>query len=405
MKLKELESIVENEVTKEQSNKVTKAQSTERQERAFVEIVNKYASSKRPINLEFENGFYIKSATGAKKVSENAPSGKEAYTDVKIYTSNGDTFNLSMKGPTAPSSMGGGTTGIASLYPNFLPVITAQAIEYLKKKGFKKGDWWIDSKNMKSLARVLLKRTFKQGDPYYKKDIVMVGWDGDNPDVQFPLWSWRDLKEVGNIPKTSASELDFGPKGLPDFFGGNESNRQDIERGNKVYLISDDLTDVEPYINDMYFLIDPSCIDALFIGNEFMGGPIDYVYKGPMNVEGSFSKKENALSLNASLLEPEDYKVSPQYLRIRRRRLDQPFNPELEHPELGYQIFDRGVFSGEKGTRPVIVSGKFSNILGTVSCNIENISYKPSQNESLTKAKITYKMLEQMVEEAIKKAR
>ncbi|MEC8365078.1 MAG: hypothetical protein VXZ51_03855, partial [Actinomycetota bacterium] len=65
--------------------KGAKATGSERQERAFVENINKWASSERPISLRFEN-MVITDVIGAEKVEGLASHGQEPYTDVVVVT-------------------------------------------------------------------------------------------------------------------------------------------------------------------------------------------------------------------------------------------------------------------------------------------------------------------------------
>lgn len=64
----------------------------------------------------------------------------------------------------------------------------------------------------------------------------------------------------------------------------------------------------------------------LVVGNETMGGPIHYMYIGPMDVK--FSVKGNKLSVNGKLIQAQKYAKSKDlYFRLRARRHDQTFDP------------------------------------------------------------------------------
>jgi hypothetical protein len=59
----------------------------------------------------------------------------------------------------------------------------------------------------------------------------------------------------------------------------------------------------------------------LAIGNEKMGGPIDYMYIGPMNVVAKYDEKSNILSLNGKLIPSDEFaKTHDLYFRLRARR-------------------------------------------------------------------------------------
>jgi hypothetical protein len=60
-----------------------------------------------------------------------------------------------------------------------------------------------------------------------------------------------------------------------------------------------------------------------------MGGPIDYMYIGPMDVKSSYDDRKNILQVNGNLIESKEYaKTHELYFRLRARREDQRFDPE-----------------------------------------------------------------------------
>jgi hypothetical protein len=404
MKLKELEKTISDKI---QEN--TKAQS-ERQERTFIDLINQAIkkNNNKPINVEFSNGYYIPDVTGAEKVEGKAPDGHEHYTDVVVNTKAYGNYNLSMKGPSAPTLAPGGER-IESLYPRFLEKATESAIKKLQEVGYNDGDWWIDTSSaLRSFARQVLKATFKKNSKIYNKNIVLMITE-NGVDQPYPLFSFEKEKD---IPETNKSEeYDFGPEGLPPYFGGSGVYEM-ITKGDTVQIYADDLTDAKPYVKDIYIPLSPLCVENLLIGNEKMGGPVDYIYIGDMEPEPSFTtegKTSTLLINNASLYSPQEASTSV-WLRIRRRRADMPFSVS-ERSTNGdwYAVFGKGVYSGERSR--IVVTDKLPagavELDSPIEWDCEAIEEAPplKQNESLTKSKITYKMLEQMVEEAIKKAR
>jgi len=403
MKLDELEKVVADKI---QENKKG---GSERQERAFIDLINQAIkkNNNKPINVEFSNGYYIPDVTGGEKIEGMAPDGFEPYTDVVVNTRAYGNYHLSMKGPSAPTLAPGGER-IESLYPRFLKKATESAIKKLQEVGYNDGDWWMDSsKAIRSFARQVLKATFNKKSKIYNKNIVLVVTE-NGVDQPYPLFSFEKEKD---IPETKAGEYEFGPEGLPPYFGGPHVY-EIITKGDTVQIHADDLTDAEPYVKDIYIPLSPLCVENLLIGNEFMGGPVDYIYIGDMEPDASFTKDGRTSTLlinNASLYSPQEASTSA-WLRIRRRRADMPFSVS-ERSTKGdwYAVFGKGVYSGER-SRIVISPTLPSNATvldSPIVWDCEAIEEAPplKQNESLTKSKITYKMLEQMVEEAIKKAR
>ena len=94
-----------------------------------------------------------------------------------------------------------------------------------------------------------------------------------------------------------------------------------------------------------------------------MGGPVEYIYKGPMDVEHVWDEEKNDLSfMRANLYDIDNFvKSFPNiYLRVRKRRIDQPFDPDLSHPILGKAIFGRGVITREYPAR-IVIADKLSS--------------------------------------------
>jgi len=90
----------------------------ERQENSFIRLVNDSVkrNKKNPITLVIGK-ITIKNVTGAEKYKGRQASGSEPYTDVVLNIGMNKTFNLSMKGPSAPSLAGGGLRGIEVISP------------------------------------------------------------------------------------------------------------------------------------------------------------------------------------------------------------------------------------------------------------------------------------------------
>lgn len=104
--------------------------------------------------------------------------------------------------------------------------------------------------------------------------------------------------------------------------------------------------------------------DALLIlkGNEAMGGPIHYIYQGPMDVSASYGKK--SVLLNGKLMSVAAYAKSQElYLRARKRRIDQPLDLKNLCASGRPVLFGRSPSRGDYGRRIVISPKPSANAL------------------------------------------
>ena len=109
-------------------------------------------------------------------------------------------------------------------------------------------------------------------------------------------------------------------------------------------------------IPDVYGRINPSNKLIIVVGNVAMGGPIDYMYIGPMDVSGSYDKKKNEIRLNGQLHESRSYAKSHNlYFRLRKRREDQRFDPAAKDANGVPKIYGVSPSRGDSAGRIVIV--------------------------------------------------
>ena len=114
----------------------------------------------------------------------------------------------------------------------------------------------------------------------------------------------------------------------------------------------------DPGIPDVYGQI--SSEDAIMIleGDEAMGGPIDYMYQGPMDVTAEYcdiAGDECSVTVSGAFTSIEDYAASHTlYLRARKRRNDQPFDPDAVDKAGLPSIFGRSPSKGDSNRRIVI---------------------------------------------------
>jgi len=99
----------------------------------------------------------------------------------------------------------------------------------------------------------------------------------------------------------------------------------------------------------------------IVVGNEKMGGPIDYMYIGPMNVTGKYDVKTNMLSLNGNLTEAVQYaKTHDLFFRLRARREDQRFDPNAKDKDATPKIYGVSPSRGDSAGR-IVVTDKVSS--------------------------------------------
>ena len=109
-------------------------------------------------------------------------------------------------------------------------------------------------------------------------------------------------------------------------------------------------------VPDVYGKIDNSSKAKIVIGNKVMGGPIDYMYVGPMDVKHTFDEKKQTLTLNGKLTNSAKYaKEHELYLRLRARREDQTFDPDIMDGSIP-KIYSRSPSRGDSAGRIVVTS-------------------------------------------------
>jgi hypothetical protein len=107
-------------------------------------------------------------------------------------------------------------------------------------------------------------------------------------------------------------------------------------------------------IPDVYGMMSENDVELVLRGNEAMGGPVDFMYVGPMDVKGTFSN--NTLKLNGVLTDTSTYaKKHSIYFRIRKRREDQTYEPDLRDKEGNPLILGKSPSKGDSGRRIVLV--------------------------------------------------
>lgn len=121
-------------------------------------------------------------------------------------------------------------------------------------------------------------------------------------------------------------------------------------------LIKDGLTDGDK-VPDVYGKIsDPDKI-KIVVGNVAMGGPIHYMYIGPMDVKSEYDYETKTLKLNGTLSEAKQYaKTHDLFFRLRARREDQTFDSKSKDGKGFPKIYGRSPSRGDSAGRIVITS-------------------------------------------------
>jgi hypothetical protein len=110
-------------------------------------------------------------------------------------------------------------------------------------------------------------------------------------------------------------------------------------------------------VPDAYGILSKKDKELLVIGNKAMGGPIDFMYIGPMDVKSTL--KENVLNINGNLIKAKEYSDSKDlYFRLRARRADQPFDPTASDKNGVPKIYGKSPTKKDTAGRLVITDKK-----------------------------------------------
>lgn len=108
-------------------------------------------------------------------------------------------------------------------------------------------------------------------------------------------------------------------------------------------------------VPDVYGKIGSAAKKKIVVGNAAMGGPIDYMYIGPMDVKGPYDPKKNTVTLNGVMTEAVEYaKTHELYFRLRARREDQRFDPAAADTAGTPKIYGKSPSRGDSAGRIVV---------------------------------------------------
>lgn len=107
-------------------------------------------------------------------------------------------------------------------------------------------------------------------------------------------------------------------------------------------------------VPNIYGEVDRIMKERLVIGTTAVGGPIDYMYIGPMDVKADYDGDKNILTYNGNLVEAPVYaKTTQLYIRLRARRGDQRFDPKAQLGGVP-RIYGKSPSRGDPGGRIVV---------------------------------------------------
>jgi len=110
-------------------------------------------------------------------------------------------------------------------------------------------------------------------------------------------------------------------------------------------------------IPDFFIKIPDNYVKLILVGNEDLGGPIDYMYIGKMNVTGTVTNNE--IKPNGTFYSIDEYmaKIPDFYFRIRKRDLEPSGNIRIEFTKKnseGYPLIFSSARYGKNNLRLVI---------------------------------------------------
>jgi hypothetical protein len=117
-------------------------------------------------------------------------------------------------------------------------------------------------------------------------------------------------------------------------------------------------------VPDVYGRITSTKKEKIVVGNVAMGGPIDYMYIGPMSVTGRYDQQKNELTVSGALTEAKSYAKSHElYFRLRARREDQRFDPDAKESDGTPKVYGVSPSRGDKSGRIVVTDKTPANAI------------------------------------------
>jgi hypothetical protein len=122
------------------------------------------------------------------------------------------------------------------------------------------------------------------------------------------------------------------------------------------YLVEDMKLNAGDKVPDIYGKISGPSKIKIVRGNQQIGGPIDYMYIGKMEVSSQYDAKNNILTFkNGEIIDVETYaRTHELYFRLRARRIDQRFDPGAKDSTNTPKIYGKSPSRGDSAGRIVI---------------------------------------------------
>lgn len=109
-------------------------------------------------------------------------------------------------------------------------------------------------------------------------------------------------------------------------------------------------------VPDVFGEITGNTKTKIVVGNEQMGGPIDFMYIGPMDVSFNYDTNNNELHLSGAFYDSREYAETHKlYFRLRARREDQRFDPLAKDNRGVPKIYGKSPSKGDSAGRIVVV--------------------------------------------------
>lgn len=109
-------------------------------------------------------------------------------------------------------------------------------------------------------------------------------------------------------------------------------------------------------VPDVYGKIGATDKVKIVVGNAKMGGPIDYMFVGIMDVKANYNKDKNELTFSDTEITPaKKYAQTHElYFRLRARREDQRFDPTSIDKDGSPKIYGKSPSRGDSAGRIVV---------------------------------------------------
>jgi len=173
---------------------------------------------------------------------------------------------------------------------------------------------------------------------------------GSEPYTDVQIFTSRGILNISMKGPTAPSLAGGGLRGIEEIIPGlgarffraaydNHIKNNKLKPGDKV--------------PDTFAKLNDKDKKLLVIGNKAMGGPIHYMYIGPMEVLADY--KQSTLTVNGKLIDSKTYSDSKDlFFRLRARREDQTFDPEASDRNGVPKIYGKSPSRGDSAGRLVV---------------------------------------------------